>query len=181
LADRANVALSPDSSEKNVQLLIGDGQAWTFDHAAVGVVEQIANPSASDGEIINDLILPPPAEKEIRSEITINELFEAIRRPVDVFVNQRLGVMLPGEENGIDDEFPLWPDGLAYSQIGRELVEAIRSGETAESWKKRKHLSGGLPLGALAKEVWVKVEGEVSAMLEAAANVLREKPDLVPG
>jgi hypothetical protein len=180
LADRANVALSPDSSEKNVQRLIGDGQAWTFDHAAVGVVEQIANPSASDGEIINDLILPPPAEKEIRSEITINELFEAIRRPVDVFVNQRLGVMLPGEENGIDDEFPLWPDGLAYSQIGRELVNAIRSGETAESWKKRKHLSGGLPLGALAKEVWVKVEGEVSAMLEAAANVLLEKPDLVP-
>jgi exodeoxyribonuclease V gamma subunit len=57
LADRANVALSPDSSEKNVQRLIGDGQAWTFDHAAVGVVEQIANPSASDGEIINDLIL----------------------------------------------------------------------------------------------------------------------------
>jgi exodeoxyribonuclease V gamma subunit len=180
LADRANVALSPDSSEKNVQRLIGDGQAWTFDHAAVGVVEQIANPSASDGEIINDLILPPPAEKEIRSEITINELFEAIRRPVDVFVNQRLGVMLPGEENGIDDEFPLWPDGLAYSQIGRELVNAIRSGETAESWKKRKHLSGGLPLGALAKEVWVKVEGEVSAMIAAGAEALTQKPTQVP-
>jgi exodeoxyribonuclease V gamma subunit len=180
LADRANVALSSDSSEKNVQLLIGEGQAWTFDHAAVGVVEQIANPSASDGEIINDLILPPPAEKEIRSEITINELFEAIRRPVDVFVNQRLGVMLPGEENGIDDEFPLWPDGLAYSQIGRELVNAIRSGETAESWKKRKHLSGGLPLGALAKEVWVKVEGEVSAMIAAGAEALTQKPTQVP-
>jgi hypothetical protein len=180
LADRANVALSPDSSEKNVQRLIGDGQAWTFDHAAVCVVEQIANPSASDGEIINDLILPPPAEEEIRSEITINELFEAIRRPVDVFVNQRLGVMLPGEENGIDDEFPLWPDGLAYSQIGRELVNAIRSGETAESWKKRKHLSGGLPLGALAKEVWVKVEGEVSAMIAAGAEALTQKPTQVP-
>jgi exodeoxyribonuclease V gamma subunit len=180
LADRANVALSPDASEKNVQLLIGDGQAWTFDHAAVGVVEQIANPSASDGETINDLILPPPAEKEIRTEIAINELFEALRRPVDVFINQRLGVMLPGEENGIDDEFPLWPDGLAYSQIGRELIDAIRSGETAEQWKKRKHLSGGLPLGALAKEVWVKVEGEVSAMIAAGAEALTQKPTQVP-
>jgi len=183
LADRANVALSPDSSEKNVQLLIGEGQAWTFDHAAVGVVEQIFNSATTEGETddgLDNSVLSAPAEKEIRTEITISDLFEAIRRPVDVFINQRLGVMLPGEENRIDDEFPLWPDGLAYSQIGRELVEAIRSGETAESWKKRKHLSGGLPLGALAEEVWVKVESEVSAMLEAAANVLLEKPDLVP-
>ena len=182
LADRANVALSPDSSEKNVQLLIGEGQAWTFDHAAVGVVEQICNPLTTGGETSDGLensVLPPPAEKEIRTEITINELFEAIRRPVDVFINQRLGVMLPGEENGIDDEFPLWPDGLAYSQIGRELIEAILSGETAESWKKRKHLSGGLPLGALAEKVWVKVESEVSAMLEAAADVLLEKSSQV--
>ena len=183
LADRVNVALNPDSSEKNVQQLIGEGEAWTFDHAAVGVVEQIAHPLAPDGQFIDGFgysVLPPPMEKEIRTEVDINDLFEAIRRPVDVFVNQRLGVVLPGEENGIDDEFPLWPDGLAYSQIGRELIEAIRSGETAEQWKKRKHLSGGLPLGALADEVWVKVEGEVSAMLTAAAEALTQKPTQVP-
>lgn len=179
LADRANVALNPDSSEKNVQLLIGEGEAWTFDHAAVGVVEQIANPAVSDGQTIDgfeDLVLPSPMEMEIRTEVAISELFEAIRRPVDLFVNQRLGVMLPGEENGIDDEFPLWPDGLAYSQIGRELIDATRAGETAEQWKRRKHLSGGLPLGALAKEVWVKIESEVSAMLAAAADETQQKP-----
>lgn len=183
LADRANVALNPDSSEKNVQQLIGEGEAWTFDHAAVGVVEQIANPAAADGETVGDfedLVLPPPMEKEIRTEVALNDLFEAIRRPIDVFVNQRLGVMLPGEENGLDDEFPLWPDGLAYSQIGRELIDAIRSGETADQWKKRKHLSGGLPLGALAKEVWLKVEGEVSAMMTAAVEALTQKPTQVP-
>jgi hypothetical protein len=60
------------------------------------------------------------------------------------------------------------------------LIEAIRSGETAESWKKRKHLSGGLPLGALAKEVWFKVEGEVSAMIAAGAGALNQKPIQVP-
>lgn len=183
LADRANVALNPDSSEKNVQQLIGEGEAWTFDHAAVSVVEQISNPSVPDEQTVDGFeysVLPPPIEKEIRTEVTINDLFEAIRRPVDVFVNQRLGVVLPGEESGIDDEFSLWPDGLTYSQIGRELIEAIRSGETAEQWKKRKHLSGGLPLGALAKEVWVKVEDEVSAMITASAGALTQKPTQIP-
>ncbi len=183
LADRVNIALSPDSSEKNVQRLVGDGVAWTFDHAAVGVVERISNPSITKDHTNGGFeysVLPPPAKEEIRSEITVNDLFEAIRRPVDVFVNQRLGVMLPGEENAIDVELPLWPDNLAYSQIGRELIEAIRSGETAEQWKKQKHLSGGLPLGALAGDVWLEVETEVLAMMEAAADALRDRPEQVP-
>ena len=183
LADRANVALIPDSPEKNVQQLIGGGAAWTFDHAVVGVVEQISNPPVSDDQAGDGFVypvLPPPFEEEIRTEVSISDLFEAIRRPVDVFINQRLGVMLPGEENGTDDDFPLWPDSLAYSQIGRELIEATRNGETAEQWKKRKHLSGGLPLGALAKEVWAKVEDEVTAMMEAGADILSQKFSLVP-
>ena len=182
LADRVNIALSPDSSEKNVQKLVGDGVAWTFDHAAVGVVERISNRSLTDVDSREGPeypLLPPPVEEEIRSEITVNDLFEAIRRPVDVFVNQRLGVMLPGEENSVDDELPLWPDPLAYSQIGRELIEAIRNGKTAEQWKKQKQLSGGLPLGALAGDVWLEVETEVSAMMEAAANTLLERPEQV--
>jgi len=182
LADRANIALNPDSLEKNVKMLIGEDVAWTFDHAAVGVVQRISSRSTIEDhskEGSEYPLLPPPAAEEIRSEITVNDLFEAVRRPVDIFINQRLGVMLPGEENAIDDELPLWPDNLEYSQIGRELIEALRSGKTAQQWKKQKELSGGLPLGVLSSDVWLKVEAEVFAMMEAAANALLERPEQV--
>ena len=179
LADRANVALNSDAPEKNVQSLIGDGNAWTFDHAAVGVVEQIANlaiTGGQDGTEFGYPVLPPPIEKEIRTEVELKDFHEAIRRPVDVYINQRLGVVLPGDDEASEDEIPLWPNALAYSEIGRELLSAIQNGETADEWKNRKHLSGGLPLGQLAETVWAQIEDEVGAMIDAAGLLLAQKP-----
>jgi exodeoxyribonuclease V gamma subunit len=179
LADRANVALDSDAPEKNVQSLIGDGNAWTFDHAAVGVVAQIANLAISggqDGAEFGYPILPPPIEKEIRTEVELKDFHEAIRRPVDVYINQRLGVVLPGDDEASENELPLWPNPLAYSEIGRDLLSAVQNGETAERWKRRKHLSGGLPLGQLAETVWTQIEDEVRAIIDAAGPLLARKP-----
>jgi exodeoxyribonuclease V gamma subunit len=179
VADRANVALNSDAPEKNVQSLIGDGNAWTFDHAAVGVVAQIANlaiTGGQDGSEFGYPVLPPPIEKEIRTEVELKDFHEAIRRPVDVYINQRLGIVLPGDDEASEDELPLWPNPLAYSEIGRELLNAIQNGETADQWKKRKHLSGGLPLGQLAETVWAQIEDEVGAMIDAAGPLLARKP-----
>ena len=179
LADRANVALNSDTPEKNVQSLIGDGNAWTFDHAAVGVVARIANLAISGGEDGAEFgypVLPPPIEKEIRTEVKLEDFQEAIRRPVDVYINQRLGVVLPGDDEANEDELPLWPNPLAYSEIGRDLLSAIQNGETADQWKKRKHLSGGLPLGQLAETVWAQIEDEVRAIIDTAGPLLARKP-----
>ena len=179
LADRANVALNPDAPEKNVQSLIGDGNAWTFDHAAVGVVEQIANlaiSSGQDGVEFGYPVLPPPIEKEIRIEIDLKAFHEAVRRPVDVYINERLGIVLPGDDEASEDELPLWPNALAYSEIGRELLAAVQNGETVDQWKKQKHLLGGLPLGQLAESVWAQIEDEVVAMIDAAGPLLAQKP-----
>ena len=179
LADRANVALNSDAPEKNVQSLIGDGNAWTFDHSAVGAVAQISNLVVSGGQNNVEFgypVLPPPIQKEIRTEVELKDFHEAIRRPVDVFINQRLGIVLPGDDEAGEDELPLWPNALAYSEIGRELLTAIQNGETADQWKKRKHLSGGLPLGQLAEAVWAQIEDEVGAMIDAAGPLLTQKP-----
>ena len=179
LADRANVALGAESPEKNVQLLIGEGNAWTFDHAAVGVVSEIANLAISGGQNGVEFgypVLPQPDEKEIRTEIDLKDLHDAIRRPVDVYINQRLGIVLPGDDEASEEEIPLWPNSLAYSEIGRELLIAIQNGETSEQWKKRKLLLGGLPLGQLADAVWLQIEDEVAAMINAAGSLLALKP-----
>jgi exodeoxyribonuclease V gamma subunit len=178
LADRANVALDPDASEKNVQSLIGEGNAWTFDHAAVGVVEQIASLAISGGQDGTDFgypVLPPPIQKEIRTEVSLKDFHAAVRRPVDAYVNERLGIVLPSEDEASEDEIPLWPNALAYSEIGRDLLAAVQNGETVDQWKKRKHLSGGLPLGQLAESVWAQIEDEVGAMIDAAGPFLAQK------
>ncbi len=183
IADRSNVALTADSPEKNVQLLVGNGVAWSFDYAAVDVVEQIAKYATLKSSGSDDFrypVLPPPVADEIRREVNLKDLYDAVRRPIDVFVNQRLGLILPGEEQGIEDDFPLWPDTLTYSQIGRELLDALQSGDTPEQWKKRKYLSGGLPLGQLAKDLWTKVESEVAAIRSNVADVLSQPASQIP-
>jgi hypothetical protein len=91
-------------------------------------------------------------------------------------MNQRLGVLLPRDEDAPEDDLPLWPDGLTLSEIGRELLFAIQEGKTAAQWKQSKHLSGGLPIGELAADVWKKVEEEVSAIILAAQTILQHPP-----
>ncbi len=175
IADRSNVGLRSDSLDKNIQSLVGEGVAWTFDKTAPDAVEQIANFVRSRDEKGNDFwhsVLPPPTEDEVQTEISLPDLFDAVRRPIDTFVNKRLGLILPGEENGAESDFPLWPDALSYSQIGRELLDALQIGDSVDGWKKRKHLSGGLPLGYLANDLWIKIESEVNAIYSAVAKVL---------
>ena len=182
LADPVNIALESDATSKNVQSLLSDDEPWTFDNSAVDVVNQIAKLVGAEGasaEAFGYPILPPPIEKEIRTEVRLQDFWDAIRRPVDIYINQRLGVLLPRDEEAPEDDLPLWPNGLSYSEIGRELLGAIQEGETAPQWKKRKHLSGGLPIGALAAEVWKKVEEEVSAILQAAKTILDCPPTAV--
>ena len=179
LADAVNIALPSDVPEKNVQSLLDDGEAWTFDSSAVDIVKQISLLAISAGSNENSFgypVLPVPIEKEVRTEVRLQDFLDALRRPVDVFVNQRLGILLPRDVEAVEDDLPLWPNSLSYSEIGRELLQAVQEGETAETWKKRKHLSGGLPLGVLAEAVWKKVEDEVSAIIGAAQTVLQDQP-----
>lgn len=179
LADPVNIALVSDADAKNVQSLLSNDEPWTFDNSVVDVVNQIAKLAGGDktsAGVFGYPILPPPIEKEIRTEVRLQDFWDAIRRPVDIYMNQRLGVLLPRDEDAPEDDLPLWPDGLTLSEIGRELLFAIQEGKTAAQWKRSKHLSGGLPIGELAADVWKKVEEEVSAIILAAQTILQHPP-----
>ncbi len=179
LADPVNIALESDAAAKNVQSLLPNDEPWTFDNSVVDVVNQIAKLVVADKTGAGEFgypILPPPIEKEIRTEVRLRDFWDAIRRPVDVYINQRLGVLLPRDEEAPEDDLPLWPTALSYSEIGRELLVAIQEGQTAAQWKQSKHLSGGLPIGELAVDVWKKVEEEVSAIISAAQSILQHPP-----
>jgi len=179
LADPVNVGMGPTSKQKNVHKLLGSNAAWTFDRSAVDVVNQIAAVRAglkADSSGFGYPVLSDPEESEFQNEVSLQDLFDALRRPTDVFITQRLGIMLPRDENVKESELPLWPNPLSYSEVGRELLDAVQEGDEPDTWKKRKHLLGGLPLGVLAESVWSEVEGEVAGIFGAGNAILSVEP-----
>jgi len=175
LADPVNVGVSVEESEKNVQKLTL-GKSWTFDHTAVTVVErlqEIKGMSLPASVNYRTVVLEPPDESVLGPRVQMNDLVSAVRRPLDVFVSSRLGVLLPRDEEVSDYLLQLWPDVLSQSDIGRAVLQGVTNGESADEVRKQLDLQGKLPLGNLGDAVWEKISEQALQISAAAKDVLR--------
>lgn len=173
LADPVNVGLPGDSDEKNVQLL--SDRPWTFDQTAVQVVARLSDPETRHRETMmrrNEVVLDETLESDSQDSLQLAELIESVRRPIDVFVQSRLGVLLPRAEDAPDASLPLWPDGLKYAEIGRDVLAGLSDGLSISDLRAVQDLAGNLPFGELGNLTWSKITAETDEITAAVREIL---------
>jgi exodeoxyribonuclease V gamma subunit len=164
LTDPVNFGVVSENPNKNVVKVV-DG-SWTFDPVAAVVARRIIDVA---GEQPAEMIWPDfewdPTEFD-RSSLSIQNLIDAIRKPAELYMRERLQISLPSEERSSDDQVGLWPSALAYSSIGAVLVQAKRDGADLQDQQHLRTLMGGVPIGAVGDRFWSAIRAEVEAMLE---------------
>ena len=85
-----------------------------------------------------------PAELPAISEWPLRECMRLLKQPVDVYWRSRLGVLLKGPEEAMQDDENFTLNGLDRYALGRQLLEA----EDIELQLESEKLLGQLPMGA---------------------------------
>jgi exonuclease V gamma subunit len=163
LTDPVNFGVVSENPNKNVVKSV-DG-AFTFDPIAAVVARRIIDVA---GEQPVEMQWPDyewdPTEFD-RSSLSIQTLVNAIKKPAELYLRERMQISLPSEERSSDDQVELWPDKREYSIIGSDLVRAKRAGANLSDQRQLRELMGGVPIGAVGDRFWAKIESEVAAML----------------
>lgn len=164
LTDPVNFAVESQNRAKNVTNAV-EG-SWTFDPVAAVVARRILDVANEQPAEMTwpDYDWDPTAFD--RSSLSIQSLMNAIRRPTELYLRERMQISLPKEEPGSDDQVELWPDNLAYSTIGSGLVQATRNGMDLQTQRNLHQLMGGVPFGAVGDRFWNSIGDEVAAMLQ---------------
>ena len=163
LTDPVNFGVVSENPNKNVVKAV-DG-AFTFDPVAAVVARRIIDVA---GEPPVEMLWPDyewdPTEFD-RSSLSIQTLVNALKKPAELYLRERMQISLPSEERSSDDQVGLWPDKREYSIIGSDLVKAARSGADLSDQRDLRQLMGGVPIGAVGDRFWATIGDEVDAML----------------
>jgi exonuclease V gamma subunit len=163
LTDPVNFGVVSENPNKNVVKSV-DG-AFTFDPIAAVVARRIIDVA---GEPPVEMQWPDyewdPTEFD-RSSLSIQTLVNAIKKPAELYMRERMQISLPSELRSSDDQVGLWPDKREYSIIGSDLVKAARSGADLRDQRQLRQLMGGVPIGAVGDRFWTSIGDEVGAML----------------
>lgn len=185
LADPANLGADPGvgvgaeaTAGRPIDLV--NGGPWTFDVGARVAATALLAASQPDDPGAAALPVPPAGE------LTLRDVFTALRHPARTFLRDRLDVSLP---HAVEDDgagtISLVPSPLLASDLGRDLLAGLRAPSTAPggapsvgevedritAWRHLRSLLGGLPpleLGDLALDTAVD---EVSVMLGYLAGL----------
>jgi len=163
LTDPVNFGIDTKVPAKNVTKVV-DG-AWTFDPVAAVVAQRIIDVA---GEQPHPIEWPDfdwnPSDFD-RSSMSIQNLIDAVRKPTELYLRERLQISMPNEERISNDQVQLWPGAREYSIIGSDLVRAARDGADPADQRRLHQLMGGVPIGAVGDRFWATIGAEVAAML----------------
>ena len=111
----------------------------------------------------------PPLEEPV---VDLDDLVSALEHPVRAFVRRRLGVLVPGESEDLDDRLPLTLAPLDGWAAGDRLLTAVLSGVDLGRAAAAERRRGTAPPGTLGGAALADVATRVTAVAEAAAPVL---------
>lgn len=148
------------------------GSPWSFDPGSLAGAEarRQRTPVAPD-------FLEQPLAAADPSVIELADLRRFLDHPIRFFVEQRLQLVLPRDEDARPTRLPVALSGLDRWKVGDRLLQTLLDDGDAERWTRLEHQLGTLPPGALGA---VKVDEilEVAASLvdEARARGVRSGP-----
>jgi len=165
---------------RNAVALVGG--PWTFDPAVPGILAARSSGVAGGGGYDDGFgtpVLPDGGDEATVPELGLDQLVTAMKRPTDLFVSQRLGVLLPRDEEVHDPEVPIWPGSLDYSALGRDLLSAQMAGAQTDDWWQQRRLRGGLPPGRLGDAVVERLNSDAEGIVGVARSIVGDAPSLV--
>ena len=177
LADRRNLTVGEGSLPRRDVT-----QPWAFAPATLRAVEALeavgdapapgvgvlTEPTA--GDHWRTILLPPrSARSEAPSlavpdlvQLHLDEVIAALVNPTRVLLRERLGIRLPGELASPPRPVALWvEDGLERWRLGDDLLTHLAAGGSAEGWIASRPASGGVPPGAIGRELLASFVEEV--------------------
>ena len=117
-----------------------------------------------------------PAELPAISEWPLQECMRLLKQPVDVYWRSRLGVLLKGPEEAMQDDENFTLNGLDRYALGRQLLEA----EDIELQLESEKLLGQLPMGASGQLALKQQYDAALRVIDRADAYLEKYPQELP-
>ncbi|MCM0641139.1 exodeoxyribonuclease V subunit gamma [Cellulomonas wangsupingiae] len=111
----------------------------------------------------------PPLDEPV---LDLDDLVAALEHPVKAFVRRRLGVLVPGEVEDLDDRLPLTLAPLDGWATGDRLLAAVLDGVDLDRAAAAERRRGKVPPGNLGGAALGDVATRVAAVAAAAVPVL---------
>lgn len=111
----------------------------------------------------------PPLDDPV---VDLDDLVSALEHPVKAFVRRRLGVLVPGEVEDLDDRLPAVLPPLDGWATGDRLLAAALDGVDLQRAAAAERRRGKVPPGTLGGAALADVVTRVAAVADAAAPVL---------
>jgi exodeoxyribonuclease V gamma subunit len=130
-------------------------------------VHEQSTPQAQDAD-------PPALAAPIA--LTLAELRQLLRQPVEVFFKSRLRVQLDTLEELEQSEEPFALNGLEQYQAGQQLLDAAELPEALEKLR----LSGQLPMAAFGQQLAAELQTKAQVVLDRRGEWTRRYPEPLP-
>lgn len=141
---------------------------FTFDRTA------LAGAQAARGErtIVRELVPTAlPAVEPAASEVSLADLQDFFRHPVQGFLRRRLRITKPFEVKAVKDAIPITLDALEQWAVGDHLATAVLAGADAAAVIEALKSGGRLPPGALGDGVLEGIKQKAGPLVLAARGL----------
>jgi exodeoxyribonuclease V gamma subunit len=144
--------------------------AFTFDEAALAGARAAAGERHSAPPFVEG-VLPPRAP----ADVSLDDLLAFFRSPVRGFLRQRLDVVLPVEDEPLDDGLPVEIDHLVQWSVGDRVLRDLLAGTPEDQSRQQEWRRGVLPPGFLGWRILTDLLTRARPLAEEARR-LRTQP-----
>jgi exodeoxyribonuclease V gamma subunit len=145
-------------------------QPFTFDEAALAGARAAAGERHPQPPFVTGLLAPPPP-----ADVSLDDLLAFFRSPARGFLRQRLDVVLPRDEEPLDDGLPVEIDNLVQWSVGDRVLRDLLAGLDEEQARQQEWRRGVLPPGFLGWRILADLLAKAGPLAQEGRR-LRTRP-----